>query len=107
MYWRRPRNSTLVAIAIFVVSFAFWLGQPQPDSPSSGLQIPDVSWVQPDSPSSGLQIPDVSWVFVTTTVAPPVDTSVPTQTTIPTETSVPTDTVPVETTIDPAVTTLP
>ncbi|NBS27991.1 MAG: hypothetical protein EBS70_03795 [Actinobacteria bacterium] len=90
MYWRRPRNSTLVAIAIFVVSFAFWLGQPQPDSPSSGLQIPDVSWV-----------------FVTTTVAPPVDTSVPTQTTIPTETSVPTDTVPVETTIDPAVTTLP
>ena len=90
MYWRRPRNSTIVAIAIFVVSFAFWLGQPQPDSPSSGLQIPDVSWV-----------------FVTTTVAPPVDTSVPTQTTIPTETSVPTDTVPVETTIDPAVTTLP
>ena len=90
MYWRRPRNSTLVAIAIFVVSFAFWLGQPQPDSPSSGLQIPDVSWV-----------------FVTTTVAPPVDTSVPTETTIPTETSVPTDTVPVETTIDPAVTTLP
>ncbi|NDC44512.1 MAG: hypothetical protein EBZ55_00300 [Actinobacteria bacterium] len=90
MYWRRPRNSTLVAIAIFVVSFAFWLGQPQPDSPSSGLQIPDVSWV-----------------FVTTTVAPPVDTSAPTQTTVPTETSVPTDTVPVETTIDPAVTTLP
>jgi len=90
MYWRRPRNSTLVAIAIFVVSFAFWLGQPQPDSPSSGLQIPDVSWV-----------------FVTTTVAPPVDTSVPTETTIPTETTVPTDTVPVETTIDPAVTTLP
>jgi len=90
MYWRRPRNSTIVAIAIFVVSFAFWLGQPQPDSPSSGLQIPDVSWV-----------------FVTTTVAPPVDTSVPTETTIPTETTVPTDTVPVETTIDPAVTTLP
>ena len=90
MYWRRPRNSTLVAIAIFAVSFAFWLGQPQPDSPSSGLQIPDVSWV-----------------FVTTTVAPPVDTTLPVETTVPSETTVPTDTVPVETTIDPTVTTLP
>lgn len=90
MYWRRPRNSTLIAIVIFVVSFGFWLGQPQPDSPSSGLQIPDVSWV-----------------FVTTTVAPPVESSVPTETTVVTETTVPTDTVPVETTIDPAVTTLP
>ncbi len=90
MYWRRPRNSTLVAIAIFAVSFVFWLGQPQPDSPSSGLQIPDVSWV-----------------FVTTTVAPPVDTTVPVETTVPSETTVPTDTVPVETTIDPTVTTLP
>ena len=90
MYWRRPRNSTLVAIAIFAVSFVFWLGQPQPESPSSGLQIPDVSWV-----------------FVTTTVAPPVDTTVPVETTVPSETTVPTDTVPVETTIDPTVTTLP
>ena len=90
MYWRRPRNSTLVAIAIFAVSFVFWLGQPQPDSPSSGLQIPDVSWV-----------------FVTTTVAPPVDTTVPVETTVPSETTIPTDTVPVETTIDPTVTTLP
>ncbi|NDI18632.1 MAG: hypothetical protein EBY89_02525, partial [Actinobacteria bacterium] len=66
MYWRRPRNSTLVAIAIFVVSFGFWLGQPQPESPSSGVQFPDVSWV-----------------FVTTTVAPPVDTTVPVETTVP------------------------
>ena len=90
MYWRRPRNSTLVAIAIFAVSFVFRLRQPQPDSPSSGLQIPDVSWV-----------------FVTTTVAPPVDTTVPVETTVPSETTIPTDTVPVETTIDPTVTTLP
>ena len=89
MYWRRPRNSTLVAIVIFLVSFGFWLGQPQPDSPSSGVQFPDVSWV-----------------FVTTTVPAPVDTTV-VETTIPTETTTPTDTVPVETTVDPAATTLP
>ena len=90
MYWRRPRNSTLVAIVIFVVSFAFWLGQPQPDPPSSGLQIPDVSWV-----------------FVTTTVPQPVDTTAPAETTIPSDTTAPTDSVPSETTIDPTATTLP
>lgn len=89
MYWRRPRNSTLVAIVIFLVSFGFWLGQPQPDSPPSGVQFPDVSWV-----------------FVTTTVPAPTDTTV-VETTIPTESTIPTDTVPVETTVDPAATTLP
>ena len=89
MYWRRPRNSTLVAIVIFMVSFGFWLGQPQPDSPSSGVQFPDVSWV-----------------FVTTTVPAPVDTTV-VETTIPVDTTIPTDTVPVETTVDPSATTLP
>ncbi|MEY4164983.1 MAG: hypothetical protein RLZ84_832 [Actinomycetota bacterium] len=90
MYWRRPRNSTLVAIVIFLVSFAFWLGQPQPETPSSGVQFPDVSWV-----------------FVTTTVAPPVETTVPVEITVPVETTIPTDTIPVDTTIDPTVTTLP
>ena len=89
MYWRRPRNSTLVAIVIFMVSFGFWLGQPQPDSPSSGVQFPDVSWV-----------------FVTTTVPAPVETTV-VETTIPVDTTIPTDTVPVETTVDPSATTLP
>jgi len=89
MYWRRPRTSTLVAIVIFMVSFGFWLGQPQPDSPSSGVQFPDVSWV-----------------FVTTTVPAPVETTV-VETTIPVDTTIPTDTVPVETTVDPSATTLP
>lgn len=90
MYWRRPRNSTLVAIVVFLVSFGFWLGQPQPESPSSGVQFPDVSWV-----------------FVTTTIPQPVDTTVAPETTVPMETTIPTDTIPVETTLDSTATTLP
>ena len=97
MKFRRPRNSTLVSIVVFLVSFGFWLGQPQAEKPYS-------------------QIPDVSWVFVTTTVAPvPIDTTpavVETtlppviETTLPPETTIPVDTVPTETTLDPAVTTV-
>ena len=88
MKFRRPRNSTLASIVVFLVSFGFWLGQPQADKPSS-------------------QMPDVSWVFVTTTVAPaPIDTLPPVvETTLPPDT-IPVDTVPTETTLDPAVTTV-
>ena len=89
MKFRRPRNSTLVSIVVFLVSFGFWLGQPQAEKPYS-------------------QIPDVSWVFVTTTVAPmPTDTTpAVVETTLPPETTIPVDTVPTETTLDPAVTTV-
>ncbi len=89
MKLRRPSNSTLVSIFVFLVSFGFWLGQPQAEKPYS-------------------QIPDVSWVFVTTTVAPlPIDTLPPVvDTTLPPETTIPVDTVPTETTLDPAVTTV-
>ncbi len=89
MKLRRPSNSTLVSIFVFLVSFGFWLGQPQAEKPYS-------------------QIPDVSWVFVTTTVAPlPIDTLPPVvETTLPSETTIPVDTVPTETTLDPAVTTV-
>jgi len=89
MKLRRPSNSTLVSIFVFLVSFGFWLGQPQAEKPYS-------------------QIPDVSWVFVTTTVAPvPEDTTpVVVETTLPPETTIPVDTVPTETTLDPAVTTV-
>jgi hypothetical protein len=89
MKLRRPSNSTLVSIFVFLVSFGFWLGQPQDEKPYS-------------------QIPDVSWVFVTTTVAPlPIDTLPPVvETTLPSETTIPVDTVPTETTLDPAVTTV-
>jgi hypothetical protein len=88
MKLRRPSNSTLVSIFVFLVSFGFWLGQPQAEKPYS-------------------QIPDVSWVFVTTTAPAPIDTLPPVvETTLPPETTIPVDTVPTETTLDPAVTTV-
>jgi len=88
MKLRRPSNSTLVSIFVFLVSFGFWLGQPQAEKPYS-------------------QIPDVSWVFVTTTAPAPIDTLPPVvDTTLPPETTIPVDTVPTETTLDPAVTTV-
>jgi len=88
MKFRRPSNSTLVSIFVFLVSFGFWLGQPQAEKPYS-------------------QIPDVSWVFVTTTAPAPIDTLPPVvETTLPPETTIPVDTVPTETTLDPAVTTV-
>jgi hypothetical protein len=88
MKFRRPRNSTLVSIVVFLISFGFWLGQPQAEKPYS-------------------QIPDVSWVFVTTTTPAPIDTLPPVvETTLPPETTIPVDTVPTETTLDPAVTTV-
>ena len=88
MKFRRPRNSTLVSIFVFLISFGFWLGQPQAEKPYS-------------------QIPDVSWVFVTTTTPAPIDTLPPVvETTLPPETTIPVDTVPTETTLDPAVTTV-
>ena len=88
MKLRRPSNSTLVSIFVFLVSFGFWLGQPQAEKPYS-------------------QIPDVSWVFVTTTTPAPIDTlPIVVETTLPSETTIPVDTVPTETTLDPAVTTV-
>ena len=88
MKLRRPSNSTLVSIFVFLVSFGFWLGQPQAEKTYS-------------------QIPDVSWVFVTTTAPAPIDTLPPVvETTLPPETTIPVDTVPTETTLDPAVTTV-
>ncbi len=88
MKLRRPSNSTLVSIFVFLVSFGFWLGQPQAEKPYS-------------------QIPDVSGVFGTTTAPAPIDTLPPVvETTLPPETTIPVDTVPTETTLDPAVTTV-
>ena len=88
MKFRWPGKTTLVSIFVFLVSFGFWLGQPQAEKPYS-------------------QIPDVSWVFVTTTTPAPIDTLPPVvETTLPPETTIPVDTVPTETTLDPAVTTV-
>jgi hypothetical protein len=80
--WRRPRNSTLISIAIFLVSFGFWLGQPQPENNQSSIPYPDVSWV-----------------FVTTTTQAPAPESTLPPETIPVESTLP----PVETTLDSVV----
>jgi len=73
-YWRQPRPSTWFAMAVFLVSFAFWLTQPQPESPT--------------------RYPDLSWVIVTTTTeAPP--SSAPSET-MPSDT-LPPDTAPPDT----------
>jgi hypothetical protein len=84
MRLRRPRNSTLFSILIFLVSFAFWLGQPQPAKNYSYVSIPELS--------STTTAP----VVVETTV---VETSIPTETTI--DPALVESTVPTETTVLP------
>jgi len=84
MRLRRPRNSTLFSILIFLVSFAFWLGQPQPVTNYSYVSIPELS--------STTTAP----VAVETTV---VETSIPTETTI--DPALVESTVPSETTVLP------
>ena len=69
----------MISILIFLVSFGFWLGQPQPVKNYSYVTIPDV--VKTDPPVT---------VPPDTTV---VDTSVPVETTIdPSAVTVPTET---------------
>jgi len=93
MKWRRPRNSTIGALVVFVVSFGIWLTQPQPDEPVRAVLYPGVDFV-----------------FVTTTTsttAPPVvpapDTTVVATTTLPPETVPPVDTTVAP--VDPVTTT--
>ena len=81
-FWRRPRNTTIAAIVVFLVSFGFWLNQPQPER-------------------NFYQAPDISWVIVTTTTAVPApETTMVPETTVPVDTippeSVPVDTLPPE-----------
>ncbi|MHB1129847.1 MAG: hypothetical protein ACYC06_07350 [Ilumatobacteraceae bacterium] len=86
MKWRRPGDSTIGALVIFLVSFGVWLTQPQPDEPVRTVLYPGVDFV-----------------FVTTTTTtplPPVDT-VP-QTTVVNTTTIPPETLPpVDTTVPP------
>jgi hypothetical protein len=78
---RRPRNSTLFSILVFLVSFGFWLGQPQPAKNYSYVNIPDV--VKTDPPAT--IAPETT--VVETTV--PVETTIdPAAITVPTETTV-------------------
>ena len=81
---RRPRNSTLFSILVFLVSFGFWLGQPQPVTNYSYVSIPELS--------STTTVP----VAVETTV---VETTIPTETTI--DPALVESTVPTETTVLP------
>ena len=80
---RRPRNSTLFSILVFLVSFGFWLGQPQPAKNYSYVNIPDV--VKTDPPAT---------IAPETTV---VETTIPVETTIDPAAPV----VPIETTVLP------
>lgn len=81
MKFRRPRNSTLLSIVIFLVSFAFWLDQPQPTKNYSYVTVPEI--VTTDPPVT--VVPETT--VVDTTI--PVDTTIdPTATTVPTETTI-------------------
>jgi hypothetical protein len=82
--FRRPRNSTLASIFVFLVSFGFWLGQPQPVKNYSYVNIPELS--------STTTVP----VVVETTV---VETTLPPETTV--ETTIVETTLPPETTVVP------
>ena len=84
MKLRKPRNSTLFSIVVFLVSFGFWLGQPQPVKNYSYVSIPELS--------STTTAP----VAVETTV---VETTIPTETTI--DPALVESTVPTETTVLP------
>ena len=84
MKFRRPRNSTLASIFVFLVSFGFWLGQPQPVKNYSYVNIPELS--------STTTVP----VVVETTV---VETTLPPETTV--ETTIVETTLPPETTVVP------
>lgn len=90
MKFRRPRNSTLASIVIFLVSFGFWLGQPQPIRNYTYIEIPDLSSTT------------TSTMIVETTV---VETTIPSESTILPE--LPTDPLPVETTLLPEITVVP
>ena len=84
MKWHRPRNSTIGALVIFLVSFGIWLTQPQPDNPDRTVLYPGVDFV-----------------FLTTTTAPPVDTF-PATTVAETPTIPPPTQPPIDTTVLPA-----
>jgi hypothetical protein len=71
----------MISILIFLVSFGFWLGQPQPVKNYSYVTIPDVAKTDPPVTVP----PDTS--VVDTTI--PVDTTIdPSAVTVPTETTV-------------------
>jgi len=75
---RRPRNSTLFSILVFMVSFGFWLGQPQPVKNYSYVTIPDVVKTDPPVTVS----PDTTVIDTTIPSETTIDPAVPTETTV-------------------------
>jgi hypothetical protein len=94
MKFRRPRNSTLASIMIFLVSFGFWLGQPQPIRNYTYVEIPDLS-----STTTSTMIVETTVVESTMVETTMVETTIPTETT--------TDPLLVETTLLPETTVVP
>lgn len=87
MKWRRPRNSTIGALIVFLVSFGVWLTQPQPDKPVRTVLYPGVDYV---------------FVTTTTTTTPPTVDTTPGTTVVEETTTVPPETLPpVDTTVTP------
>lgn len=86
MKWRRPRNSTIGALIVFLVSFGVWLTQPQPVKPIRSVLYPDLNFV---------------FVTTTTTTTPPPVVTVPDTTTVVTTTIPPETLPPVDTTVPP------
>lgn len=82
MKFRRPRNSTLLSIVIFLVSFAFWLDQPQPTKNYSYITVPDIVTTDPPVTIA----PETTVVDTTISVDSTIETT--TTTTDPTETTV-------------------
>ena len=82
MKFRRPRNSTLASIVVFLVSFGFWLGLPQPVKNYSYVDVPELTSTTTTS--------IVTETTVADTVAPSETTIDPilVETTLPTETTV-------------------
>ena len=81
MKLRRPRNSTLASIVVFLVSFGFWLGQPQPVKNYSYVDVPELT--STTSTSVVVETTVVDIVPVETTIDPMlVETTLPTETTV-------------------------
>jgi hypothetical protein len=81
MKFRRPRNSTLASIVVFLVSFCFWFGQPQPVKNYSYVDVPELT--STTSTSVVVETTVVDIVPVETTIDPMLgETTLPTETTV-------------------------
>lgn len=81
MKLRRPRNSTLASIVVFLVSFGFWLGQPQPVKNYTYVDVPELT--PTTSTTVVVETTVVDTIPVETTIDPLlVETTLPPETTV-------------------------